>query len=83
MAKKSTLTGTYDALPLIARIIIQILGGSIVGGIYRIVRYLETKNIITLVVGLLGTFTGIGNLVLWVVDLVTLVLHGKYTVLAD
>lgn len=83
MAKKSTLTGAYDALPLIARIIIQILGGAVVGGIYRIVRFLETKNIITLVVGLLGTFTGVGNLVLWVVDLVTLILHGKYTILAD
>lgn len=83
MAKNSTLTGAYDALPLIARIIIQILGGAVVGGIYRIVRFLETKNIITLVVGLLGTFTGVGNLVLWVVDLVTLILHGKYTILAD
>ena len=83
MAKKNSLTRTYDELPLILRIIIQIIGGVIVGGIYRIVRYLETKNIVTLVVGLLVTFTGVGNVIAWIVDLVTLILNGKYTVFVD
>lgn len=80
---QNSLTRTYDELPLLLRVIIQIVGGVIVGGIYRIVRYFETKNIITLVVGLLVTFTGIGNLIAWIIDLVTLILHGKYTVLVD
>ena len=62
---------------MILRIIIQIIGGVIVGGIYRIARYFETKNIVTLVVGLLTTFTGIGNFIAWVVDLVTLIANGK------
>jgi hypothetical protein len=83
MAKNTSLTKTYDQLPLVLRIIIQLLGGAVVGGIYRIVRYLETKNLITLVVGLLATFTGVGNLIAWIVDLVTLVLHGKYTYFVD
>ena len=83
MAKKSSLTKSYDALPLVLRIIIQIFLGAVVGGIYRIVRYLETKNVITLVVGILATCTGIGNAIAWVVDLVTLVLNGKYTVFVD
>ena len=83
MAKKSSLTKSYDALPLILRIIIQIFLGWVVGGIYRIVRYLETKNVITLVVGILATCTGIGNAIAWVVDLVTLVLNGKFTVFVD
>ena len=83
MANKSSLTASYDSLPLILRIIIQLIGGVLVGGIYRIVRYTETKNIVTLVVGLVVTLTGIGNLIAWVVDLVTLIINGKYTVLVD
>ena len=80
---KNNLTASYDALPLILRIILQVIGGVIVGGIYRIVRYFETKNLITLIVGLLVTFTGIGNVIAWIVDLVTLILNGKYTVFVD
>ncbi len=77
------MTASYDSLPFILRLIIQIIGGAIVGGIYRIVRFFETKNIVTLVVGLLVTFTGIGNLIAWVIDLVTLILNRKYTVFVD
>ena len=83
MANKNSFTAQYDALPLILRIIIQIIGGAIVGGIYRIVRFFETSNVVTLVVGIICTFTGIGNLIAWIVDLVTLIINGKYTVLVD
>ena len=83
MANNNSLTAQYDSLSLLLRIIIQIIGGVIVGGIYRIVRYFETKNIVTLVVGIICTFTGIGNLLAWIVDLVTLIMNGKYTVFVD
>ena len=83
MAKNTSLTKTYDQLPLVLRIIIQLLGGAVVGGIYRIVRYFETNNITTLVVGLICTFTGIGNVIAWIVDLVTLAMNGKYTIFVD
>ena len=83
MAKKTSLTKTYNELPLLLRIIIQVIGGVVVGGIYRIVRYFETKNVITLVVGLLVTFTGVGNIIAWIIDLVTLIMNGKYTVFVD
>ena len=83
MSQNKAFTATYDELPLILRIIIQIIVGVIVGGIYRIVRYFETKNIVTLVVGLLVTFTFIGNIIAWIVDLVTLIMNGKYTVFVD
>ncbi len=76
-------TAKYEALPLWVKIIIQILGGSVVGGIYRIVRYTETKNIVTLVVGLLVLFTGVGNAIAWIVDLVTEITRNKICVLAD
>ena len=79
----SSLTKQYEALPKIAKILIQLFLGSIVGGVYRIVKYFETKNIITLVVGIVATFTGVGNFIFWVVDLVTEILHNKITVLAD
>ena len=83
MAKNTPWTGAYEALPKIAKIIIQVLLGAIVGGVYRIVKYFETKNIITLVVGLLGTFTGIGNVILWICDVVTTITRGKFVVFAD
>ena len=83
MANKNSLTASYNELPLLLRIILQVIGGVIVGGIYRIVRYFETRNIVTLVVGILCTFTGIGNLIAWVVDLVTLIMNEKYTVFVD
>ena len=77
------VTKQYDALPFILRVIIQIIAGAIVGGIYRIVRYFEKGNVTTLVVGLIATFTVIGNFIAWIVDLVTLILNGKYTVCVD
>ena len=83
MAKNSSLTATYDALPLLLRVILQVVLGVIVGGIYRIARYFESGNIITLVVGIVCTFTGIGNVIAWVIDLVTLLINGKYTVFVD
>ena len=77
------LTEMYENLPKIAKILIQIFLGGVIGGIYRIVRFTETKNVVTLVVGLLTLFTGIGNGIAWVVDLITEILHNRITVLAD
>ena len=82
MANK-TLTATYEELPKLLKIVIQLLLGSVVGGIYRIIRFTETKNVVTLVVCLLVLFTGIGNMIAWVVDLVTEIISNKITVLAD
>lgn len=83
MAKKTPYTGAYDALPKLVKIIIQLFLGAIVGGVYRIVRFFETGKVLTLIVGLLTTFTGIGNGIAWIVDLVTVILSDKITVLAD
>ena len=83
MAKKTSLTKTYDSIPLIARVLIQIFAGVIAGGIYRIVRYFETKNLVTLIVGLLVTFTGVGNVISWIIDLYTLIKDKKYSLFVD
>lgn len=83
MANKQSLTKTYDELPLLLRIIIQVIGGVLVGGIYRLVRYTESKNTTTLIAGIVCTFTVIGNFIAWLVDLVTLVMNEKYTLFVD
>ena len=77
MADKS-FTATYEALPKIAKIIIQAVLGAIVGGIYRILRYLETKNTTTLIAGILALIPPV-SFVFWVLDLVTEVTQNKIT----
>lgn len=83
MAKNTPWTGAYEALPKIAKIILQIFLGGVIGGIYRIVRFIETKNVVTLVVGILVLVTGVGNLIAWVVDLITEATQDRISVLAD
>ncbi len=83
MSKKLTLTAQYEALPKLVKVLIQLLLGAIVGGVYRIARYFETKNIVTLIVGIIVTFTGIGNAIAWIVDLITEIVSNRITVLAD
>ena len=77
----SSLTAQYEALPKIVKILVQIFLGAFVGGVYRILRFLETKNIVTLVVGILN-FVGLG-IVFWVVDLVTEITSDRITFLAE
>lgn len=77
------MTATYEALPKIAKILLQLFFGWLIGGLYRIVRYTETKNIVTLVVGIVVLLTGIGNFVAWICDLFTELTADRITVLAD
>lgn len=77
------ITEMYEELPQIAKILIQIFLGSIIGGLYRVLRYLETKNTTTLVVGVISLFTGGVFGILWVIDLVTEITKNRITVLAD
>ena len=79
----NSLTASYEALPKIVKVILQIFLGGLIAGIYRIIRFLETKNIVTLVVGILVLVTGIGNLIAWIVDLVTEIFSNKITVFAE
>ncbi len=82
MAKKKTITGAYEALPKIVKILLQIFLGAIIGGVYRILRYLETKNIVTLVVGILALIPPI-DFVFWIIDLVTEITGDRISVLAN
>ena len=82
MANKGTYTHYYDDLPKIAKIIIQAIVGSIVGGAYRIVRYVETKNTVTLVAGILALIPPI-SVAAWVIDLITMITKDEINILAD
>ena len=78
---KNSFTAAYEDLPKIAKIIIQIFLGAFVGGVYRIIRFLETKNVTTLVVGILALIPPI-DFVFWIIDLVTEIFKNRITVLA-
>lgn len=83
MSKSTSITETYESLPKVAKIILQLFFGAVIGGIYRILRYVETRNIVTLVVGIVGLVTFVGNIVIWIVDLVTEAVSNRITVFAD
>ena len=74
-------TEQYEALPQIAKILLSLFAGGIVGGIYRILRYTETKNTTTLIIGVL-CFVLIGGII-GIIDLITEIMYNRITVLAD
>ena len=80
MSNNSSITAMYEDLPKIAKILLQIFLGSIISGVYRILRYVETKNIVTLIVGIL-CFVGLG-FIFWIIDLITEIANNRITVLA-
>lgn len=82
MAKKSGLTASYEALPKLLKILLQLFLGALVGGIYRIVRFFETSNVKTLVIGILALIPPI-DIVFWIVDLVTEITNNRITFLVD
>ena len=82
MARKKTITAAYEALPKLAKILLQIFLGAIIGGVYRILRYLENKNTVTLVVGILALIPPI-DFIFWIIDLVTEITGDRISVLAD
>lgn len=76
------ITEMYESLPKIVKVLLQIFLGAVVGGVYRVIRFLETKNIVTLVVGIVSLVTGGLFGILWVIDLVTEIFKNRITVLA-
>ena len=77
----NSITAQFESLPKIAKVLLLFFLGYIVSGVYRILRYLETKNIVTLIVGIV-CFVGPG-FVLGIIDAVTEILNDKITLLAD
>ena len=82
MANNTAITEMYENLPKIVKILIQVFLGAIVSGLYRVLRFLETKNVVTLVVGIISLVTGGLFGILWVIDLVTEIFQNRITVCA-
>ena len=72
----------FEDLPLWAKVVLLIVAGTLISPVYRILRYLETKNTTTLVVGIVCLVTGCGNAVLAIVDIITEITKGRITFLA-
>lgn len=71
----------FDKQPLWLKIVLLVLLGPIVSGVYRILTWNKSKNAVTLVIGVLSFF-GLGFL-LMIVDIITEVTSGKISVLCD
>ena len=76
----TSITAAYENLPKIVKLILQFFFGGIIAPVYRIIRFVETKNIVTLVVGIICCF-GIG-VVFWVIDFITELFGNKISVFA-
>ena len=64
-----------DDLPLILKIILALPALDIVWGIYRIVKGVAYKNVVTLIFGILWIIPG--SVICWILDTVTLLLNNK------
>ena len=81
MSEQVNYTEQFENLPLVVKILLLIFLGGLVSGIYRILRYLETKNTTTLVVAIL-CFVCIGG-VFAIIDIITEITSGRITVCAE
>ena len=79
----NSLTASFEGLDKIVKVILILVLGWLVSGLYRVIRYTETKNVVTLVVGLIALLSGVGNFIFCIVDLITEILHDRITVFAD
>ena len=64
-----------DNLPLIVKIIFALPGLAVVWAIYRLLRSLEKKNTLGIVLAIVLIFAG--PTFFWVIDLICLLLNGK------
>lgn len=76
-----TYTAKIESLPKIAKVLLFFFFGLILSSVYRILRYTETKNSVTLVVGIVGFF--FVGVIVGIIDAVTEGLDNKVTILAD
>ena len=77
------ITAKFESLPMWAKVVLLLVLGTLISPIYRILRYFETKNMKTLVAGILMLVIPCVGAVLGIVDVITEITKGKITVLAD
>ncbi len=77
-----TLATQFNQLPYVLKLILVIMGSSIMSCLYRVFKYLETKQIVTLLAAIAIFVIPCVAPVLWVLDIVTMITKGEITVLA-
>lgn len=71
----------YDNLPWIVKLILALpFIDGLAWGIYRIAKGIHKNDVILIVAGIVWLF--VGWAILWILDLVTVIIHGKPTILA-
>ena len=81
-AKPMNIIETYENLPKILKVILQLFFGGIIGIVYRIIRFLDSKNTMTLI-GAILLFVPVAGFVIQIIDIVTEITKNRITVLAD
>ena len=77
----NNITSQFEALPKWAKLLIIFFASGLFSAIYRIIRYTETKNTTTLVVGIVSFFCV--GFVIAIIDFVTEITDDKVKILAD
>ncbi len=71
----------FDNLPWIVKLILAFpFIDGIAYGIYRIAKGLDKNDLLMVVAGIVWIL--VGWAILWIIDLITVILHGKVTVFA-
>ena len=83
MAENQSIIAQFNALDKIVKVLILFFVGWLVSPVYRILRYTETKNNTTLIIGILALVTGAFFGVLAIIDIVTVITDNKISVLVD
>ena len=78
MANKK-LTATYESLPWLAKILLEVFLGYFIAIGYRLIRFLENKKTINLIGALIALIPG----PFWILDLVTEIISNRITILCD
>lgn len=75
------LVKAIDSMPWIVKIIFALPGidGIVYGLLYRLPKGLIKKDLVQIIIGILWFVLGIA--ILWIIDLITVVLYKKVTVL--
>ena len=77
MSSQNKIITTFESFPKLAKILLFIFVG-VISGIYRIIRYTETKSTATLVAGILAFLPFIG-FVFRVLDVVSEIFNNEIT----
>ncbi|HOJ45259.1 MAG TPA: hypothetical protein PK340_04445 [Bacilli bacterium] len=72
---------TFDDLPFILKVIFALPGLDFLWGIYRLLKGIDKKNTVLIIVGAIWILAGAA--ILWIIDLITIILNKKPTILVD